>query len=544
MLKHHTIKTLFNNKLIILLSLVTILALAVLLLPGLSKKSHFTAQVEAAIACPTTAPTGTSTLTANVAATGDYSIWSRMQIPVSNNSFYLKIDATCYKIIGTSLPIGQWGWVNFENGTTAIRPNLAAGNHTITIIGNETGVKVDRLILNTSQTCVPTGKGDNCSSDTDDLPTATIALPANNETVNGSSVLLNAIANDDKGVVKVELLVDGALVGVDTTSPNPYSYSWNSTGVTNGSHAVQAKVTDTKGQVGSSATINVNVQNDTTAPTAPVLTATATAPNTVALSWSASTDANGIANYFIVRGGVTLTQVGPSTLTYTDTTTSGSTTYSYYIIAKDTIGNPTSSNPTTVTTPAAPDTTKPSTPTNLAGSAVSSTQINLTWTASTDNIDVAGYDVYRGGSKVATVTTLSFGDAGLTAGSAYSYYVIAKDAAGNPSPQSATITVATPQPPQAIGNLQGRVTNAKTGKRISGVKVVLTYPNGANVTATTNTQGWYYMPNLTAGTHNAVFSKTSTSYVAQTVSVTINANLTTTKNISLSSIVVPSGGKK
>lgn len=536
MLKHHTIKTVLNNKLIILLALVTILALAILLLPGLSKKSHFTAQVEAAVACPTTAPTGTSTLTANVAATGDYSIWSRMQIPVSNNSFYLKIDTTCYKIIGTSLPIGQWGWVNFENGTTAIRQNLAAGNHSVTIIGNETGVKVDRLILNTSQTCVPTGKGDNCSSSTDDLPTATITLPANNDGL----VPLNATASDDLGVVKVEFFVDGSLVGADTTSP--YSYSWNSTTVPNGSHAVQARATDTKGQVGSSTTINVNVANDTTAPTAPVLTATATAPNTVALSWSASTDANGIANYFIVRGGVTLTQVGASTLTYTDTTTSGSTTYSYYIIAKDTIGNPTSSNTATVTTPAALDTTPPSTPTNLAGSAISSTQINLTWTASTDNIKVAGYDVYRGGSKVATVTTTSFGDAGLTAGTAYSYYVIAKDAAGNPSPQSATINIATPQP-QAIGKLQGRVTDAKTGKRISGVKVVLTYSNGTNATTTTNSQGWYYMPNLTAGTHNVVFSKTSTSYTAQTVSVTINANLTTTKDISLSSIVVPSRSK-
>ncbi len=540
MLKHHTIKPVLNNKLIILLALVTILALAILLLPGLSKKSHFTAQVEAAIACPTTAPTGTSTLTANVVATGDYSIWSRMQIPASNNSFFLKIDTTCYKIIGTSLPIGQWGWVNFENGTTAIRQNLTAGNHTITIIGNETGVKVDRLILNTSQTCVPTDKGDNCSSSTDDLPMATITLPANNASVNGL-IPLNANATDDLGVVKVEFFVDGSLVGADTTSP--YSYSWNSTTVPNGSHAVQARATDTKGQVGSSTTINVNVQNDTTAPTAPVLTATATAHNTVALSWSASTDANGIANYFIVRGGVTLTQVGASTLTYTDTTASGNTTYSYYIIAKDTNGNPASSNTTTVTTPAAPDTTAPSTPTNLAGSAISATQINLTWTASTDNIGVAGYDVYRGGSKVATVTTTSFGDAGLTAGTAYSYYVIAKDAAGNPSPQSATINIATPQP-QAIGKLQGRVTDAKTGKRISGVKVVLTYSNGTNATTTTNSQGWYYMPNLTAGTHNVVFSKTSTSYTAQTVSVTINANLTTTKDISLSSVAATSRGKQ
>src|SRR5277367_2387217 len=53
-----------------------------------------------------------------------------------------------------------------------------------------------------------------------------------------------------------------------------------------------------------------------------------------------------------------------------------------------------------LTTP--PDTTPPSVPTNLSASAISSSAINLTWTSSTDNVGVAGYDIYRNGTQVGT----------------------------------------------------------------------------------------------------------------------------------------------
>jgi len=87
--------------------------------------------------------------------------------------------------------------------------------------------------------------------------------------------------------------------------------------------------------------------------------------------------------------------------------------------------------------PPPPDTTAPSTPTNLSASAVSSSQINLTWTASTDNVAVTGYQVFRNGTQVATPSTNSYNDTGLTAATAYSYTVKATDAAGNVSSASA-----------------------------------------------------------------------------------------------------------
>jgi endoglucanase len=91
------------------------------------------------------------------------------------------------------------------------------------------------------------------------------------------------------------------------------------------------------------------------------------------------------------------------------------------------------------------DTTPPSVPTGLRVTGTTSSSASLAWTASTDNVGVAGYDVYRGTTKVGSPTTASFTESGLTASTAYTYTVRARDAAGNVSASSASIT-ATTQP--------------------------------------------------------------------------------------------------
>ena len=90
------------------------------------------------------------------------------------------------------------------------------------------------------------------------------------------------------------------------------------------------------------------------------------------------------------------------------------------------------------------DSTAPSTPTGLTATAQSSSQINLSWSAATDNVAVAGYRVYRNGTQVATSTGTTYSNTGLTAGTAYSYTVAAYDTAGNVSPQSASVNATTP----------------------------------------------------------------------------------------------------
>lgn len=90
------------------------------------------------------------------------------------------------------------------------------------------------------------------------------------------------------------------------------------------------------------------------------------------------------------------------------------------------------------------DTTSPSTPIDLSATAQSATSVILTWSASTDDVAVAGYKIYRNGSLLTPMpVTTSYTDKELTPLTKYSYTIVAVDAAGNVSPQSTPVTVTT-----------------------------------------------------------------------------------------------------
>ncbi len=140
-----------------------------------------------------------------------------------------------------------------------------------------------------------------------------------------------------------------------------------------------------------------------------------------------------------------------------------------------------------------PDTTPPTVPTNVTAMAVSPTSINLLWTASTDNVGVAGYQVFRNGTQVGTSPTNSYTDPGLTASTPYSYTVAAYDAAGNVSAQSTPAATATTLPPDTTpptvsltapaGNstVSGTVTVSATATDNVGVASVQFQLDGANL---------------------------------------------------------------
>jgi chitodextrinase len=224
-------------------------------------------------------------------------------------------------------------------------------------------------------------------------PSSTITNPTDNSQVSGT-VNVTADAIDNVGVTKVEFYVDDVLKSTDTSSP--YSYSWDSTSVSNGIYVIKAKAYDAAGNVGS-AEVSVTVGNgDTQPPSTPTnLSATDTSHSKVDLSWTASTDNVGVTGYWVVRDGVTIANVTLGT-SYSDTTVSPSTAYEYQVIAYDAAGNLSPpSNVATVTTPSVPDTQAPTVPTGVSATAVSSSQINLSWNASSDNVGVVGYEVYR-----------------------------------------------------------------------------------------------------------------------------------------------------
>jgi chitodextrinase len=92
----------------------------------------------------------------------------------------------------------------------------------------------------------------------------------------------------------------------------------------------------------------------------------------------------------------------------------------------------------------APDTQPPTAPSNLAATATSSTSVNLSWSTSTDNVSVTGYEVFRGGTQIATATGTTYTDNLVSPGATYTYQVRAFDAAGNRSGFSNSATVTTP----------------------------------------------------------------------------------------------------
>ncbi|MEK7201682.1 MAG: fibronectin type III domain-containing protein, partial [Patescibacteria group bacterium] len=228
--------------------------------------------------------------------------------------------------------------------------------------------------------------------------------------------------------------------------------------------------------------------SDTTAPTVPGTPTASSITNTSAtLSWGASTDAVGVAGYHVyIYKGVTLLYTyttGPSITSYTDTNLTPSTTYSFKVVAYDIAGNSSSqSAPVDVTTladttaPTPPDTTTPSTPTSPSATAVSSSQINLSWTASTDNVGVTAYRVYRAGTLITTLGNVTtYSNTGLNPSTPYSYTVDAVDGAGNVSSQSSVSSATTQAAP---------VTSDTTTPTVPGT------PTSSNITQTSATLTW------------------------------------------------------
>jgi chitodextrinase len=197
---------------------------------------------------------------------------------------------------------------------------------------------------------------------------------------------------------------------------------------------------------------------DTTPPTAPSnLTATAASSSLINLSWTASTDNSGVTGYLVERcqgvGCSNFAQIStPAVSFFANSGLTASTSYTYRVRATDAAGNLSAySNIATTTTLAGADATPPTAPSNLTATAASSSQINLAWTASTDNVGVTGYRIERcqgaacnNFTQIATPTATTFNDTGLPASTSYSYRARATDAAGNLSAYSNVTTATTP----------------------------------------------------------------------------------------------------
>ena len=163
----------------------------------------------------------------------------------------------------------------------------------------------------------------------------------------------------------------------------------------------------------------------------------------VELSWAASVDDVAVDGYTVYRNGSAIGSTEEPA--YADDTVSPSTTYRYRVAAFDASGNHSArSAPMRVETPSAGDESAPSVPGSLRTIAVSSSRVDLDWTASTDDTAVEGYTVYRGDVPIDSTTASSYSDDSVTPGATYRYRVDAFDLAGNRSEPSEELVVDVP----------------------------------------------------------------------------------------------------
>lgn len=483
---------------------------------------------------------GSSETTVTATASAQYRMWSRMMSPSpTNNSYWLQVETPtgvhCFKVGGRTLQsseVNKWLWVDYRDGTAEkIQLQLPQGTHKVKFIGNQPGVKLDRFIITSDLSCVPQGFGDNCNVPVSNN-TIKITTPAPNATVSGT-VKVAADASSSLGIAKVEFLVNSKVQATATKAP--FTFDWDTTALPNGDHRLIANVYDVSGQMATDS-FTVRVSNDNAQPPSTPTGVSATAPlhNRVNVSWQpSSTTGSSLSGYTVFRNGVPIVFVETGT-TYVDTRVQANTRYEYQVRATDTNGMRSGvSAKATVQTPNIPDTQVPSTPAGLQATAASSSQINLKWQASSDNVGVVRYEVYRqqgtaAAQKVADVTGTTFGDASLKPATEYTYYVVAVDGAGNKSAASARATAKT-QPLPATGIIQGRVFSGKTNKP-TVAKVDITI-NGVKRTYTTNNAGEYIIRNLSPATYPVTYYKGS-EYLPETLNIQSNNN-TVTRDVTL-----------
>lgn len=161
-------------------------------------------------------------------------------------------------------------------------------------------------------------------------------------------------------------------------------------------------------------------------------------------SWTVEFDlpvGSTLGSYWDTLASQSGTHVTATNRTYNGTLTAGASTTFGFLVSGS--GKPANCKINGGSCAGVTDTQAPSVPQGLSVTGTTSSSVSLAWSASTDNVGVTGYDIYRGGTLATTVTGTSGTVTGLSASTAYTFTVRARDAAGNVSGASSQVSATT-----------------------------------------------------------------------------------------------------
>ncbi|KJD34905.1 hypothetical protein PW52_12405 [Tamlana sedimentorum] len=264
-------------------------------------------------------------------------------------------------------------------------------------------------------------------------PTAPQNLVASNITENSAQLTWNA-STDNVSVLGYNIYNNGDFVATVRGATN-YALVELNQGT---EYNITVRAYDEAGNESNESNIATFITLDIIAPTTPLnLVASNITENSADLTWSPASDNVAVIGYNIYNQ-FTLIQVVDNITSFTLTNLTESTTYNLIIRAIDAAGNESEdSNIEIFTTNTPEDTQAPTVPRNLIATNITETTAEITWTASTDNIGVTGYNIFNNGTLLTSVGNITnYTLTGLNTSSLYNLTITAFDAAGNESAAS------------------------------------------------------------------------------------------------------------
>ena len=378
-------------------------------------------------------------------------------VPSPSNLHVLTVTKTTANVSWTAPATGVAGYTLYRNGkrvgtttqtgyafgrlrcarsyTLAVDAYTASGTHSARV-----AVTATTAACTTADTTPPGTPG---------------GLVSTGSTVTSVSLAWGA-SSDNVGTVGYDVFTNGTRSGSTT------SLSYTVSGLACGtSYSFSVDAYDAAGNVSArgniaAATSACAAPLDTLPPSTPTgLVVSGSTQTSISVGWGPSVDNVGVTGYGLYRNGTRVANVATPGATFSGLTCG--TTYTLGVDAYDAAGNRSATTSLTAATAACPaDTTPPSAPTGLSVTGQAGTSVSLAWNASTDNVGVAGYGLYRDGTLVGTAPSPSGTFSSLTCGTTYTFAVDAFDAAGNRSaatPLSASTSACPPPGGTGTANL-------------------------------------------------------------------------------------------